>query len=96
MLQLARDISAVVGGASQTSWLTVNIAIMTSVLGPPVCQAADYWGRRWFLIILSSAGIVGCIVVSRAESVSFSQGALPKYGPQSCRDQKLMICRWES
>ncbi|KAK5307008.1 hypothetical protein LTR99_002700 [Exophiala xenobiotica] len=67
---LARDISAIVGGASQTSWLTTNIAIMTSVLGPPVCQAADYWGRRWFLIILSSFGIIGCIIISRADSVS--------------------------
>ena len=58
------------GGSDQTVWLTSVIAITTVVLGPPVSQAADYWGRKWFLVILTSFGAVGAIIVSRATSVS--------------------------
>lgn len=67
---LARDITAVVGGASDTVWLTSVLAILTVVLSPPVSQAADYWGRKWFLAGLSAMGCVGCIIVSRADSMA--------------------------
>ena len=33
-----------------------------------VAQAADYWGRKWFLVSLSLAGGVGSLIVSRASS----------------------------
>ncbi|KIW62492.1 hypothetical protein PV04_10665 [Phialophora macrospora] len=66
---LARDIANVVGGASQTTWLVNSVAILTSVLSPPVCQAADYWGRRGLLLGLSSFGVVGSIIISRATSM---------------------------
>jgi MFS family permease len=63
------------------------MVIMTVVLGPIVSQAADYWGRRPFLIGLTALGAVGCIIVSRANSMGmaiagftvtgFSYGAQP-------------------
>ncbi|KAF4626340.1 hypothetical protein G7Y89_g11820 [Cudoniella acicularis] len=50
-------------------WITAPLTILTVVLGPIVSQASDYWGRRWFLIIPSLFGAVGCIVVARASSM---------------------------
>lgn len=46
------------------------MTILTVVLGPIVSQAADYWGRKWFLVILTSLGAVGSLVVARASSIS--------------------------
>lgn len=82
----ARDISAVVGGESEIVWLTSVIAILTVVLSVPVSQAADYWGRRWFLVVLTATGCVGSIIVSRATSMpmaiaGFTFGGL-SYGAQ--------------
>ncbi|KEF54831.1 uncharacterized protein A1O9_09273 [Exophiala aquamarina CBS 119918] len=65
----ARDIVAVVGGAQDTVWLTSVIPILTVVLSSPVSQAADFWGRKWFLVCLTATGCVGSIVVSRANSM---------------------------
>lgn len=39
------------------------------VLGPIFSHAADYWGRKWFLIIPTVLGGVGSIIVSRASSI---------------------------
>ncbi|RDW76097.1 hypothetical protein BP5796_06918 [Coleophoma crateriformis] len=64
-----QDIEAVVGGSSNSVWVTSAISIGTVVLSPPVSQAADYWGRRWFLIVLTACGIVGSIIVARANSM---------------------------
>jgi hypothetical protein len=50
-------------------WLTSVLGIMTVVLSPPVSQAADYWGRKWFLVGLTTMGCVGSIIVSRADSI---------------------------
>ncbi|KAF4634266.1 hypothetical protein G7Y89_g3844 [Cudoniella acicularis] len=55
--------------SADTSWITAPIAILTVVLGPIVSQAADYWGRKWFLVILTLCGAVGAVVVSRASSM---------------------------
>ncbi|PVH83866.1 MFS general substrate transporter [Cadophora sp. DSE1049] len=68
----ARDIAAVVGGSSESVWLSQVIAILTCVVGPPVSQAADYWGRKWFISILTAFGFVGSIVVSRATSMNMA------------------------
>jgi MFS family permease len=51
-------------------WITAPIAILTVVLGPIVSQAADYWGRKWFLVILTLFGAVGGAVVARASSMA--------------------------
>ncbi|KFY39710.1 hypothetical protein V495_05775 [Pseudogymnoascus sp. VKM F-4514 (FW-929)] len=68
----AQDIAKVVGGSANSTWLTSAVAIFTTVLSPPVSQAADYWGRRWFLIILTLCGAVGSIIVARADSMNMA------------------------
>lgn len=40
------------------------------VLGPPISQAADYWGRKWFLVALCLVGGVGSLIVARASSMA--------------------------
>lgn len=42
---------------------------MTTVLSPFVCQASDYWGRKWFLVGLCISGAVGCVIIGRADSM---------------------------
>lgn len=61
-----------VGGSANSVWLTSSVAILTTVLSPPVSQAADYWGRRWFLIILTGCGAVGSVIVARATSMNMA------------------------
>ncbi|KFY91333.1 hypothetical protein V500_04719 [Pseudogymnoascus sp. VKM F-4518 (FW-2643)] len=68
----AQDIAKVVGGAANSTWLTSAVAIFTTVLSPPVSQAADYWGRRWFLILLTLCGAVGSIIVARADTMNMA------------------------
>lgn len=48
------------------------MAIMTVVLGPIVAQAADYWGRKWFLVGLSFSGGLGGLVTARADSMGMA------------------------
>jgi hypothetical protein len=69
---LARTIATVVGGSSDTIWPSSTIAILTVVLSPPVSQAADYWGRKWFLVCLTFSGCIGSIIVSRANSMGMA------------------------
>ena len=69
---LARTIAAVVGGSSDMIWPSSTIAILTVVLSPPVSQAADYWGRKWFLVGLTFSGCIGSIIVSRANSMGMA------------------------
>src|SRR2546423_6435174 len=69
---LARTIAAVVGGSSDIIWPSSTIAILTVVLSPPVSQAADYWGRKWFLVGLTACGCIGSIIVSRASSIGMA------------------------
>lgn len=71
---LANSITVVVGGQNQSTWFASSIAIATATLGPPVSQAVDYWGRKWFVVILTILGCVGCIVVSRSNSIGMAIG----------------------
>lgn len=48
------------------------MAIFTVVLGPIVAQAADYWGRKWFLVGLSFSGGLGGLVTARATSMDMA------------------------
>lgn len=43
-------------------------------LAPPVSQAADFWGRKWFLVGSTAFGFAGCIIVSRAQSMAMVMG----------------------
>ena len=66
---LANKVTAVVGGANKGTWLASIMGIAAASLGPPVSQAADYWGRKWFVVGLSAGSCVGCIIVSRADTI---------------------------
>lgn len=55
---------------------------MTCVLGPPISQAADYWGWKWFAVTLTLLGCVGCIIVSRATTIAGEMVAGLEYGSQ--------------
>lgn len=37
-----------------------------------VSQAADYWGRKWFLVSLTLFGAIGSVIVSRATSMNMA------------------------
>jgi MFS family permease len=69
---LARFIVASVGGADKVAWLTIVVTVHPILLGPPVAQAADLWGRKWFVVGAMMAGTVGCIIVSRSTSIGMA------------------------
>ncbi len=69
---LANSVTEVVGDQGQGTWLASTMTIAAATLGPPVSQAADYWGRKWFVVVLSCLACVGCIVVSRADSIGMA------------------------
>lgn len=71
-IQYAQSIATVVGGSSETIWLSQVIAIFTCILGPIVSQAADFWGRKWLLVSLTACGVAGSIIVARATSMSMA------------------------
>ncbi|KAH8901206.1 MFS general substrate transporter [Thozetella sp. PMI_491] len=56
--------------SENTVWLLGPITILTVTLGPIVSQAADYWGRKWFLVILTTLGAVGCLIIALADSMA--------------------------
>ncbi|KAH8664663.1 major facilitator superfamily domain-containing protein [Xylariales sp. PMI_506] len=57
-------------GTANVVWLSVPMTTLTVVLGPIVSHAADYWSRKWFLVILTMFGAVGSVVVARATSMN--------------------------
>ncbi|KAJ4162004.1 hypothetical protein BFJ63_vAg8453 [Fusarium oxysporum f. sp. narcissi] len=65
---LANTMAQVAGGTGQTVWYSSCITILTVVLNPPIGQVADYWGRKAILVVMPLAGVVGSIIVSRAQS----------------------------
>ncbi|KAK0614473.1 major facilitator superfamily domain-containing protein [Immersiella caudata] len=69
---LGNTIALTLGSSSSSVWLTSSIAIGTAVLSPIFSQAADYWGRRWFLVISTLLGAVGSIIVARAMSIEMA------------------------
>lgn len=56
------------------------------MLGPIVSQGADYWGRKWFLIIPSIFGVVGCIIIGQASDMPMAIAGFTvlgiAFGPQ--------------
>ncbi|EGO52062.1 hypothetical protein NEUTE1DRAFT_50973 [Neurospora tetrasperma FGSC 2508] len=55
---------------TRSIWFSAPITILTVVLGPITSQAADYWGRKWFLVIPTFlGGGAGSLIVSRAPSM---------------------------
>lgn len=70
--QRAQDIGALLGGSAESVWLTSPSTMFTCILGPPLSQAADYWGRRHILIVTTVFGAVGSIIVARASSMNMA------------------------
>ncbi|WAO91432.1 MFS domain-containing protein [Fusarium falciforme] len=67
---LAQPIAQLLGGASQTMWFNQSINLLGIAICLPVSQMADYWGRRWVLIVLLTIGFAGTMVVARAQNVA--------------------------
>ena len=65
---LARPVTTYFGHLELSVWPSELIVIFTVALGPPVSQAADFWGRKWFLVILTASGAVGSVIVATAHS----------------------------
>ncbi|KAH7002732.1 major facilitator superfamily domain-containing protein [Fusarium venenatum] len=65
---LTRDIVATVDDSSDSIWYTQTIAIFTAILGIPISQAADLWGRKIFLVILTAFGFIGSLIIASANS----------------------------
>ncbi|KAK7408177.1 hypothetical protein QQX98_009644 [Neonectria punicea] len=63
-----QTIAAYLGHPGDAIWLTASLTIPSVVLGPVVAQTADYWGRKWFLVISSIFGAIGCAIASRADN----------------------------
>lgn len=57
----ARQIGFVLGGADKTTWLVQILTIVIAILSPPLSEAADLWGRKWILVLLSGLGVVSCV-----------------------------------
>jgi MFS family permease len=69
---LSHAITAVVGGDDKVAWITGVLTFHPVILGPVVCKAADFWGRKWFMVVSLLMGMVGCIVTSRATSIGMA------------------------
>ena len=69
---LAQSIAAALGGPSQSTWLTLALIIIPITIGPSIAQAADLWGRKWLVVTGMMLGFLGCIVVSRANSIGMA------------------------
>lgn len=66
---LGSKIATLLGAPSMTVWITTVLTFQAVVLSPAISQAADYWGRKWFLVVPLIFGLVGCLIVSRANSI---------------------------
>ncbi|MCJ1471569.1 hypothetical protein MMC13_000209 [Lambiella insularis] len=61
---LANSVTAVVGGQGKGTWLASTMTIAVATLGTP--------GRKWFIVVLSALSCIGCIIVSRADSIGMA------------------------
>ncbi|KAH6949391.1 hypothetical protein BKA56DRAFT_638842 [Ilyonectria sp. MPI-CAGE-AT-0026] len=71
-VELARIMVADIGGTDKVQWISQSVPIVNLALGAPVAQAADYWGRKWFLVISCAFAVVGSIIVSRATNIDMA------------------------
>ena len=69
---MSQSVVAAVGGSTLVTWLTLVIIIYIILLGPSTAQAADLFGRKWFVVAGTGAGVVGCIITSRSNSIGMA------------------------
>ncbi|KEF60632.1 uncharacterized protein A1O9_02193 [Exophiala aquamarina CBS 119918] len=84
-----RDIGIELGGESQSTWLVQIVTIIIAVLSPPISEAADLWGRKWFLVTLTALGVVGCVITGAASSMAMALGGQVLSGI-ACSSQPLV------
>jgi MFS family permease len=65
----AQSTATLLGDASKAGWFSTCIAIGTLATVPPTSQAADYWGRKWILVLAATISVVGSLVVSRSHTI---------------------------
>ncbi|KEF54622.1 uncharacterized protein A1O9_09064 [Exophiala aquamarina CBS 119918] len=67
---LAQPIVELMRSPSKAVWLPTSLNIGAAALNPTLSQAVDYWGRRWILIATTASGLVGAVIVSRAQNIA--------------------------
>ncbi|KEF56703.1 uncharacterized protein A1O9_06892 [Exophiala aquamarina CBS 119918] len=65
----ASSITAYFNASDKTVWVATILSIAQIALGPPLAQAADFWGRKWFLVVCSACRFIGAVVISRAKNI---------------------------
>lgn len=58
------------GAPDKSAWFGSAITILTLATILPFSQAADYWGRKPFIMITTAFGVVGSIVISRSQNIA--------------------------
>ncbi|KIV90325.1 hypothetical protein PV10_07639 [Exophiala mesophila] len=67
---LARAIVGLLGEPTLAVWPSTILTIGAAALNPTLSQGADYWGRRWILVVTTGSGLVGAIMISRAQNIA--------------------------
>ncbi|KAH7417768.1 putative siderophore iron transporter [Cadophora sp. MPI-SDFR-AT-0126] len=62
--------ASLLGDVSKASWLSSILTICNLAFNPILSQAADYWGRKWIVVFTAMLGVVGAIIVSRAQNIA--------------------------
>src|SRR4051794_12442670 len=66
---MARPISVAFSSPGAALWPNALAGIIQCALNMPLAQAADYWGRKWVIVICATLAFVGSIVISRADNM---------------------------
>jgi MFS family permease len=67
---LTQPIVRLMGSPSTAVWLSSSLNVASAALNPILSQAVDYWGRKWILVATTTSGLVGAIIVSRAQDIA--------------------------
>jgi MFS family permease len=67
---LAQSTARFFGAPGVYGWFSEAIAIGTVSLSMIIAQAVDYWGRKWILVGTAMCGIIGSLIISRAENIA--------------------------
>lgn len=53
-----RQVGLALGNVADTTWLVQILTVFIAALAPPVSEAANLWGRKWILVVLTLVGVV--------------------------------------